>query len=313
MNHQKFRSFEEYAAAIQHADVRMTLTGKDQWNWGLSHLALSDVSVQWGGGGAANACEGSSVQGGLTLFVPMQNSNSAHRDKQCLLGDGQRLENGSVMILEPGVEFCIAATGAHRWSSIFVPFDVLTLIHGNVKRPEASHHFLAPSSAGQKLRLHVERLAEILRDTPGALRSTSGIRRTKLKITEAVAKALGCNSAGAAHSGRPTVSRSWIVRTALNVVEEYPEEHMSVWQLSNVIGISERTLRNAFEEYFGVGPSKYLRVRALREARKLLKAADPSTSGVTKIAVRLGIWDFGRFARDYKILFGESPSETLRE
>ena len=32
-----------------------------------------------------------------------------------------------------------------------------------------------------------------------------------------------------------------------------------------------------------------------------------------KIAVRLGIWDFGRFPRDYKILLGESPSETLRE
>jgi hypothetical protein len=33
---------------------------------------------------------------------------------------------------------------------------------------------------------------------------------------------------------------------------------------------------------------------------------------VTRIAARFGIWDFSLFARNYKALFGESPSRTLR-
>ncbi len=32
---------------------------------------------------------------------------------------------------------------------------------------------------------------------------------------------------------------------------------------------------------------------------------------VTEMATRFGVWEFGRFARDYRLLFGEYPSETL--
>jgi hypothetical protein len=33
----------------------------------------------------------------------------------------------------------------------------------------------------------------------------------------------------------------------------------------------------------------------------------------TQIAVRLGIWEFGRFFRDYRLVVGERSSETLRK
>lgn len=43
-----------------------------------------------------------------------------------------------------------------------------------------------------------------------------------------------------------------------------------------------------------------------------LLRADPQRDTVTRIAARFGIWDFSLFARNYKALFGESPSRTLR-
>ncbi len=71
-------------------------------------------------------------------------------------------------------------------------------------------------------------------------------------------------------------------------------------------------LRNTFNEYFGVGPIRLLKMRQLREIRAALLAADPVHETVASIAGRFGVWDFSLFARNYKRLFGESPSQTLR-
>ena len=37
-----------------------------------------------------------------------------------------------------------------------------------------------------------------------------------------------------------------------------------------------------------------------------------SRPGVGRISARWGFWHMSRFARDYRLLFGELPSETLR-
>jgi AraC family transcriptional regulator, ethanolamine operon transcriptional activator len=76
--------------------------------------------------------------------------------------------------------------------------------------------------------------------------------------------------------------------------------------------VSERTLRNIFQEYFGVGPVRFLKVRQLRSIREALLAADPTRQTVTRIVMRFGISDFSLFSYNYKALFGESPSCSLR-
>jgi len=57
---------------------------------------------------------------------------------------------------------------------------------------------------------------------------------------------------------------------------------------------------------------RYLNRRALHQVRRALKAANPSVATVTQVASEFGVWELGRFARDYRNLFGELPSETLR-
>jgi AraC family ethanolamine operon transcriptional activator len=36
-------------------------------------------------------------------------------------------------------------------------------------------------------------------------------------------------------------------------------------------------------------------------------------SRVADIAIRWGFWHMGQFARDYRAMFGELPSETLKK
>jgi transcriptional regulator GlxA family with amidase domain len=52
------------------------------------------------------------------------------------------------------------------------------------------------------------------------------------------------------------------------------------------------------------------RVR-LRHARRMLLAPEPDTT-VAKVALICGFGNLGNFAKDYRNLFGELPSHTLR-
>jgi AraC family ethanolamine operon transcriptional activator len=114
------------------------------------------------------------------------------------------------------------------------------------------------------------------------------------------------------HVGRPQFSRSRVIARTLSLIEANEGQPLFVDDLCRATQVSERTLRNIFHEFFGVGPMRLLKVRQLREIRAALLRADPQHDTVTRIAARFGIWDFSLFARNYKALFGESPSRTLR-
>jgi len=77
-------------------------------------------------------------------------------------------------------------------------------------------------------------------------------------------------------------------------------------------GASERTLRNCCREHLGMAPIRYLWLRRMHLARRALLKADPATATVTGIAMDYGFWELGRFATEYRALFGEAPSTTLR-
>ncbi|RQH04340.1 AraC family transcriptional regulator [Okeania hirsuta] len=47
--------------------------------------------------------------------------------------------------------------------------------------------------------------------------------------------------------------------------------------------------------------------------RQRLKVSDPENSTITTLAGQFGFWSAGHFARDYKAMFGELPSETLQK
>jgi AraC-like DNA-binding protein len=61
-----------------------------------------------------------------------------------------------------------------------------------------------------------------------------------------------------------------------------------------------------------MSPHKYLWLRRMHLARRALAGADPAAAAVTGIALDHGFGELGRFAVQYRELFGESPSATLR-
>jgi AraC family ethanolamine operon transcriptional activator len=77
--------------------------------------------------------------------------------------------------------------------------------------------------------------------------------------------------------------------------------------------VSERSLRNAFYDVYTTSPKRYLKIRQLHRARHALRSADDGPATVTTVATFHGFFELGRFAGEYKALFGETPSQTLQK
>jgi AraC-like DNA-binding protein len=90
------------------------------------------------------------------------------------------------------------------------------------------------------------------------------------------------------------------------------EQPVYLVDICKAVGASERTLRAACQEQFGVSPTRYLWLRRMYLARRRLAEAEAKSTSVTEVAMANGFWELGRFATEYRSLFGETPSMTLR-
>jgi len=90
--------------------------------------------------------------------------------------------------------------------------------------------------------------------------------------------------------------------------EELP---VSLADLCAAAGVSKSTLYMAFHQVCGRPPLEYFQKRRLTRARLRLLKASPQRGAVKRVALDTGFTELGRFAADYRRLFGEPPSATL--
>ncbi len=95
------------------------------------------------------------------------------------------------------------------------------------------------------------------------------------------------------------------------LVHERIGEDLRIPSLCDTIGVAQRTLEQAFQDQLGLSPRRYLTVLRLHAARTaLLRGMD---ANIATIAASFGMRHPGRFATEYRNLFGEPPSATGRD
>lgn len=112
---------------------------------------------------------------------------------------------------------------------------------------------------------------------------------------------------------RPQAISRRTVRAALEYIEAHLAERISLPDVVEAAGVSERTLQQGFRDELHTTPSAYIRNRRLDRIHDVLADSLPTDRvTVSNVAVSWGFSHLGNFAAAYRARFGEAPSETLR-
>lgn len=101
----------------------------------------------------------------------------------------------------------------------------------------------------------------------------------------------------------------------LHRAREYIATHLRdpiyLGDLCTEVGLTHRGMENLFREELGISPIVYLRHQRLHGIRRALLHSPAGPGVIKRLALEWGCWHLGRFAKEYRQLFGESPRETL--
>ncbi|MEP7183946.1 MAG: helix-turn-helix domain-containing protein [Betaproteobacteria bacterium] len=182
------------------------------------------------------------------------------------------------------------------------------------------HRDLADVFDGQgTLKPGAERMAELRRlllsvvqsldVNPAALQYRQTQRVLEQSLLSAVVAAVPDDGA----SAKPMcASRQHIVDAAKAFMRSRIAEPITVADLCVELGVSRRTLQYSFQEVLGINPVRFLRALRLNGVRRALRNAAAPADTVQDTAAKWGFWHLGHFVTDYKRMFGELPSETVR-
>ncbi|WP_347310732.1 AraC family transcriptional regulator [Defluviimonas sp. SAOS-178_SWC] len=101
-----------------------------------------------------------------------------------------------------------------------------------------------------------------------------------------------------------------VVRRAQEFIRQNLDVPLTISDIARETEVSIRYLQLSFKQILGCTPRAFLAAQRLEAAREMLLTRPFST--VTEIAGECGIAHLSRFAREYRLRFGELPSATLR-
>ena len=152
--------------------------------------------------------------------------------------------------------------------------------------------------------------ADLARADPALLATSQVAHAFETQLTEMMVRGLTQGARGRLMAA--TLRQRTIIARFEEFLEMRREQPVYLVDICKAIGVSERTLRAACREQFGVSPTRYLWLRRMYLARRRLAEAGITSTSVTEVAMANGFWELGRFAAEYRSLFGETPSMTLR-
>jgi AraC family ethanolamine operon transcriptional activator len=169
---------------------------------------------------------------------------------------------------------------------------------------------LQGNAAQSPLRHLFGEILEEINRRPEVLNSAGACRAMQNSVLEAVTN-LCASVEQAKEVPRSEVQHSQIVRNVRQFLLDNNDRAISVPELCTIFHVSRRTLQYAFDRVLGIGPNAYLKILRLNGVRRDLCRREMRIS-VQQAASHWGFWHLSQFAKDYRTLFGELPSATVK-
>jgi AraC-like DNA-binding protein len=225
---------------------------------------------------------------------------------------GMEMQASEIITLGPDQKIYARTGGPCRWAVIRSPAEDLAqygraLSGAELVVPPAGRWRPRRAALRQLRHLHqaavrrVEARSDVLADAEAA----HGLEQ---QVIEALVE---CLSAGPVEE---EVGAAYRHRAVLARFEDLLESEpiLGIADICAALGVSERMLRECCNSHFGMAPSSYLRLRRIQRVHRALRSETPRAHSVSAVAKRHGFHDLGRFAANYRALYGELPSATLR-
>ena len=252
---------------------------------------------------------GQSWEGSRTFGVPVEIDGKGW---YC----GQILDLNSIITLKGGEEMDFRTPKVQEILAVTTDAAALNdyalqVEHRDIEAELAGKRVL-PASAEQAatLRDFLGTVMASLRATPEMLRHAAMRKALEQAIYGSLIASINPDT-----EHRPTPSghaRRLVAERAREYMNAHIEEPITVADLCAELRVSRRTLQYSFQDVLNLNPVSFLRALRLNGVRRDLKRSADHSASVADIAARWGFWHLSHFAADYKSMFGELPSETLR-
>jgi AraC-like DNA-binding protein len=293
-----FNNLDQFIEKIQHWDLDFRLLGVGGFSGRVKQLVSQDILISYAQFRRGLDQSGATPPGHRTFVILGKSCNG-------FWWRGQQINRDDLLVFPLNAELRCASGVDFEVLTISLRISYLEQLVEDLSLPEFSDR------AREVIRLD-SCVANDLRYLTGEIMGSTH-RPFALAATRALAERLVMCTA----QHRPAMNTSLRQRDlAVDRVVEYvrstPAPTSELARLCRIARVSERTLQYAFKERYGIPPNVFVKRWNLNTAKRLLSVADPAETTVCNIASRLGFLHLSQFATDYKRLFAEPPSMTLR-
>jgi len=229
---------------------------------------------------------------------------------------GQRVDGYALLLLGSAEEFRFHTPESMHFAGISLPTGTMeelvsAVVSESCARQMKQNVLRLSNEQGEMLR---ERLAPFLDAAERNADAFTHPAAAKGFRDELISVLLGLleSATGDAHRDLTHTTYSDIVRRCERILQENTEQPITVLDLCRALRCSRRTLQTSFQRVANVTPVGYLRSIRLNAVHRLLRSTSVNELLVGDAAARWGFTHLGYFAREYRDLFGELPSQTLR-
>ena len=232
--------------------------------------------------------------------------------------NGQRVESGQCITMAAG-EMNHGVTHGY-YHDVACGFDLVTCgrqfdsLHGDSVGITRGTSIVAPGQAWiDDMQARVEWILQAAAEQPHALNDV----QRRASLADHLLAALPAFDHSLADVDTTTRSgragRRIAVRRATDYIQSHLCEPVRLSELCRYAQLKIRSLEYGFREVTGLTPIAYVKSLRLNTVRReLLRNVSAQDRSISEIAMDAGFWHLSQFAVDYRLFFGETPTETRR-